>query len=60
MFPQQCFLIVLFLKCIERMKEEISDAQKDKEQYTQEEEWMREQAPSLFSESVLNYFEAFQ
>ncbi|XP_065111573.2 coiled-coil domain-containing protein 175 [Paramisgurnus dabryanus] len=34
--------------CIEQMKEEISDAQKDKEQYTQETEWMRKQAPSLF------------
>ncbi|XP_055028836.2 coiled-coil domain-containing protein 175 [Misgurnus anguillicaudatus] len=34
--------------CIEQMKEEISDAQKDKEQYTQETEWMRKQAPSTF------------
>ncbi|XP_056624515.1 early endosome antigen 1 [Triplophysa dalaica] len=38
--------------CIERMKEEISEAQKDKEQYTQEEEWMREQAPSLFKSLI--------
>lgn len=60
MFTQQSSVIVLLLQCIEQMKEEISDAQKDKEQYTREAEWMREQAPSLFSESVVNHFEALQ
>ncbi|KAA0710937.1 hypothetical protein E1301_Tti002955 [Triplophysa tibetana] len=43
---------VLLEQCIEQMKEEISDAQKDKEQYTQEAEWMREQAPSLFKSLI--------
>ncbi|KAI7804642.1 putative myosin-2 heavy chain, partial [Triplophysa rosa] len=38
--------------CIEQMKEEISDAQKDKEQYTHEAEWMREQAPLLFKSLI--------
>jgi len=51
MFFQQCFLTTLYLQCIEQMKEEILDAEKDKEKYMQEAKWMTEGKQSLFSES---------
>lgn len=55
MFLQQCFLTALYLQCIEQMKEEILDAEKDKEKYIQEAKWMTEGKQSLFSESFDNH-----
>lgn len=48
---QQCFLTALYLQYIEQMREEILDAEKDKERYMQEARWMTEETHSLFSES---------
>lgn len=45
----------MYLQCIEQMKEEKLDAEKDKEKYMKEAKWMTEGKQSLFSEYFDNH-----